>query len=404
MKAFLFKNLSNFVLLSSLCLNFIWVANASIVQLPDLVKTSDSIIKVSFSSNDLEYEKIGKAAFFMHGQFKVVKENLADYVIRISVLEDSSALVQISGEVNLNQQINSIDAYSSFLEALDYTINSVGKKDNLRGFFSGKFSFVGKRNNESELYISDFFFRKIRQITFDKSLLTRAKWSPSGDELIYTSYHKSGFPDLFRLDPNTGQRSIVSAFQGTNTGGVFSPSGNRIAMTLSVDKNTDLYCLNLINKTLKRVCKTDAIESNPSWSLDGKEIVFASDKLGQPQLYKVNSKGGPIQRIRTNISKYCAEPDWNPINKDLILFTASNKGVFQIALHSISEGKSLFVTSTNGGCREPIWLPDGRHFVCTERVGTQTRLILVDTISLKLTPLHSIDFGSLSGPAFSIQN
>ena len=71
--------------------------------------------------------------------------------------------------------------------------------------------------------------------------------------------------------------------------------------------NSDLYILNLNTRNLKRVAKTKALESSPSWSPDGKQLVVVSDSLGSPQLYLINASGGPMKRIKTNISRYCTE-------------------------------------------------------------------------------------------------
>lgn len=380
--------------------------SGSIIKLPDLVRTSDSIITLSYASNNLKYDEIGKSAFSMHGAFRLTTGNEYDYKVRITALEDQSIILQISDRNSIihKSTFNNGDFYKSFLEALDKTIEYTGREQKLKGFFSGKFAFVGRRGSHPELYVSDLFFTKIKQVTFDKSFLTRPKWSPSGSELIYTTYHKSGFPDMYKLDPSTGYRSIVAAFKGTNVGGVYSPSGRKIAMALSVDGNTDLYTLSIATNRLKRISKTDALESSPSWSPDGKNIVFASDVLGQPQLYKINSNGGSIKRLKTNISSYCAEPDWNPRNDDLISFTASVNGCFQICLYSIKENKSIVLTDASEGAIEPIWMPDGRHLVYTERTINYDRLVLLDTITLARAYLHSTNFGSVSGSAYVLKS
>ena len=86
-----------------------------------------------------------------------------------------------------------------------------------------------------------------------------------------------------------------------------------------------------------------------------------------------------------------------PARPILIAYTASIKGRFQIALHSVKRGQSIVLTSVAGGALEPSWLSDGRHIVFTERIGGKTRLVLLDTITQHTSPLHSMDLGSASG-------
>ena len=375
------------------------ILSASIIELPDLVRESNRIISVAFVCNEQNYDKIGKIAFSIHGAYRLASSKESDFIIKMAILNDASVALRISDGVAIihESKASLSDTYASFLYQLDKAVEITGETENLVGIYSGRFAFVGNRGEASELYLSDIFFNKIQQITSDKALLTRPRWSPDGHSLLFTSYYKSGFPDLFEMDLVTRKRSTVAAFKGTNTGGVYSPKGNRVAMTLSNDGNSDLYTLNLNTRNLKRIAKTKALESSPTWSPDGKRLIFVSDTLGSPQLYVIHSEGGSMKRIKTNISRYCTEPHWNPLNEHLIVFTASIGGRFQIVLHSLKTGKSTQLTSVDGGALQATWMPDGRHIVFTERLKGSTRLVLLDTVSQKSSPLHSMSFGAVSG-------
>ena len=378
------------------------ILSSAIIELPDLVRESNKVISVSLACNDLQYEKIGKKAFEIHGAYQLVSQKESEFNIQMALLKDDSVGLRILNGTNViyESKANLSDTYTSFLHLLDEVIEITGSDEGLLGFYSGKFAFVGNRGDTSELFLSDIFFRKIQQITSDNSLLTRPKWSPSGHSLLFTSYFKSGFPDLFEMNLHTRKRSIIAAFKGTNTGGVYSQKGDKVAMTLSNDGNSDLYTLNLNTRNLKRVAKTKALESSPSWSPDGKQLVFVSDSLGSPQLYLINASGGSMKRIKTNISRYCTEPEWNPLNEEQIVYTASIDGRFQIVMHSLKKGKSTQLTSVEGGALQASWMPDGRHIVYTERLKGSTRLVLLDTVSKKSNPLHKMSFGDASGAAY----
>ena len=85
-------------------------------------------------------------------------------------------------------------------------------------------------------------------------------------------------------------------------------------------------------KNIRRLTTNKSLETSPSWSPDGRRLVFSSDALGKPQLYEISSSGGPTRRIPTNISSYCSEPVWNPVDENLIAFTTAEHGGFQITL------------------------------------------------------------------------
>ena len=132
----------------------------------------------------------------------------------------------------------------------------------------------------------------------------------------------------------------------------------------------------------------DAVEADPSWSPDGRSIVFTSDRLGGPQLYRVSSRGGESRRLRTNISGVCAEPDWNPLNPDLIAFTIVQGRRFAIALFDVREGRSRVLTPGPGDALEATWTNDGRHLIYTSGKGSRRRLVLLDVETGRSTGLQ----------------
>jgi TolB protein len=142
-----------------------------------------------------------------------------------------------------------------------------------------------------------------------------------------------------------------------------------------------------------------SLEASPSWSPDGRRLVYTSDAPGKPQLYEISSTGGPARRIPTNVSNYCSEPVWNPVDENQIAFTAAVSGGLQIALYDAKSRSSQILTS-GASSLEPAWLSDGRHIVFTRRNGGSTRLMLLDTVSKKVSPLHNPSFGDASSVSF----
>ena len=148
-------------------------------------------------------------------------------------------------------------------------------------------------------------------------------------------------------------------------------------------------------KNIRRLTANKSLETSPSWSPDGSRLVYTSDARGKPQLYEISSSGGTSRRIPTNISSYCSEPVWNPVDENLIAFTAAVRGGFQIALYDAKKRSSELLTS-GASSLEPTWLRDGRHLVFTQRKGGVIRLMLLDTLTKEVSALHAPSFGEAS--------
>jgi dipeptidyl aminopeptidase/acylaminoacyl peptidase len=67
-----------------------------------------------------------------------------------------------------------------------------------------------------------------------------------------------------------------------------SPDGNRVALNRmdSVTGNWDIWVLDLARNVASRLTSDPASDSDPVWSADGKEIVFASNRGGQFGVYR----------------------------------------------------------------------------------------------------------------------
>lgn len=370
------------------------------IQLQDLVRDGEGQLAVAIDSSDGIISNLARRAFNLHGAYIVTAGANAAFQIKIEPASASSVLLTVgSGQPyteQLRRTVAGSDLQNAVLRACDLVVEATLQT---KGFFAGRLAFVGKQRGISEIYTSDLLFSRVRPLTRDRSLVTGPKWAPDGRHLLYTTYFKSGFPDIYLLDVNSGRKTPIATFKGLNTGAVFSPDGRQIAMALSGTGNSEIHVTDSRGKNARRLTNNKSLEASPSWSPDGRRLVYTSDAPGKPQLFEISSTGGPARRIPTNISRYCSEPTWNPVHDNLIAFTATVSGGFQIALYDAKTRSSEWLTKGPSSL-EPTWLRDGRHLVFTQRNGGSTRLMLLDTLTQKVSALHKPAFGDASSASY----
>jgi len=329
--------------------------------------------------------------FDLHGGFQRVTSG-ADFTLQFAPADGTGvALTILSGGRTLWQNAfhgaSQRDAlYAAADAAVQRTLGSPG-------FFQSRIAFISTRTGQTEVYLTDILFEAPRQLTSDRALCLSPALSPDGRVLLYSSYHATGFPDIYRIDIATGQRTVFAGYRGTNVGATFSPDGQQVALIMSGSGNAEVFVSNAQGRQLRRLTQTASLEADPAWSPDGRRIAFTSDQMGGPQIFVMDAQGRSMSRLRTDISRNCSEPHWNPVEPDLLAFTAAVSGSFQIALFSFKEGRSRFISQGPGDAVHPVWLRDGRHLVYTERTPRTSRLMILDSVSGRRFPL--------SPPAFN---
>ncbi len=361
-------------------------------------KLNVPVYRVTLESDNPDLLASAKRAFSLHGSYVVTSPVKAQFIFSFSQVGASSVKVTIKGGTVYEQVCSGNNLTSALMKACDVIVERTLRT---KGFFAGTLVFSYSRNGsqKSEICTSDMVFKNIKAITNDKSDSLMPHISPNGLTIMYTGYYRSGFMDLFRVNLATNTRVPFASYKGSNTGGAFSPNGDRVAMILTASGNAEIWTASANGGKFKRLTKTSATESTPTFSPDGTKILFASDALGSPQIYTMPVNGGRQTRIRTNISRYCSEPSWNYVSPNKIAFTIAQGRGFQVAVYDFNTRTSEVVT-VGESASNPKWLNDGRHIVCTKTSGTSRRLYVVDTETKRQAPLHTASFGSAKEPDF----
>lgn len=386
----------------SLCLltGFGGLLKAQVIELDPAIRQAEGQLTISIQSSDSRVQGLASRAFGLHGGFVVTSPDKA--AIDLEVESAGGSVVQLTirsgqGQVQ-KRKVSGSSVQNAVLRACDLVVEWAVKTE---GFFAGKLAFVGKQRGVSEVYTSNLLFGSVRPLTADRALVTGPSWAPDGSRLLYTTYHKTGFPDIYEINLSSGRRSPIATYKGTNSGGRFSPDGRKIAMVLSGTGNAEIWVGDRDGQNRRRLTTNKSLEASPTWSPDGSRLVFTSDAAGKPQLYEVSVNGGPMRRLPTNVSRYCAEPAWNPLKSNEIAFTAAVGGGFQIFLYDTQKRSSRQLTTVGDSAVEPCWTNDGRHLIFTQRQGWKTRLMLLDTETGKVSPLHNPNFGDASSASFA---
>ncbi len=140
--------------------------------------------------------------------------------------------------------------------------------------------------------------------------------SPDGKKLAFSS-DRSGKPMIYTMDSD-GKNAKRITFGGKyNSTPTWSPDGKVLAFAGYEKDHFDIFTINVDGTGLKRLTEATRIDTkkpatneDPTFSPDGRHVMFISDRTGTKQLWIVNSDGSNERRITTDKFNYF-KPKWS---------------------------------------------------------------------------------------------
>jgi TolB protein len=190
-------------------------------------------------------------------------------------------------------------------------------------------------------------------------------WSPDSRQLAYVSFEGSR-SSVWVQTLRTGNRILASSDPGVNGAPAFSPDGRQLVMTLGgEDGNLDIYVMDLATREKRRLTTHRAIDTEGTWSPDGRYVYFNSDRAGGPQVYRVPVSGGTPERI-TFEGSYNARPRLSPDGKKLAV-VHNDRGNFRIAVYDLERDNQMVIVSAGRQDESPSFAPNSDTLIYATR-------------------------------------
>ena len=245
------------------------------------------------------------------------------------------------------------------------------KLTGIKGVFDTKVAYVTAEDGASgrlySLLVADQDGENEHKIMESKDPIMSPAWSPDSRQLAYVSFEGQK-SSIFIQTLRSGNRIQVSSKPGINGAPSFSPDGRQLVITLGgIDGNPDIYVLDVDTRATRRLTTNRAIDTEGSWSPDGKYIYFTSDRSGGPQIYRIPAAGGTPERI-TFEGSYNARPRLSPDGSKLAMVHLEN-GNYRIAVMDLDR-KDLLVLSAGKQDESPSFAPNSDTLIYATRSGT----------------------------------
>jgi TolB protein len=284
------------------------------------------------------------------------------------------------------------------------------------GYFSPdgkKIIFQAEEKGENPFYqqfVMDLDSGMVRRVSPGVGKTTCGYFSPDGKKIIFASTHLDPeaikhyaverqqreeerrakkrrryvwdfdpYMSIFEANPDgTGLRRLTEA-PGYNAEGSYSPDGKQIVFcsNRSGPQNLELYIMDADGRNVRQLTHAPGCyNGGPFFSPDGKRVVFRSDrkKKDHLQLYVINADGTSEKALTDNDNWVYWAPYWAPDGRHLIYTAADHSDPtmrpnYDLYWMNLGDGKITRLTYAPGGDVLPVISPDGRKVMWTSTRG-----------------------------------
>lgn len=246
---------------------------------------------------------------------------------------------------------------------------------------------------DGEIFIVNASGANRRRLTNNKLSESAPSWSPDGLTIAYAcgGAKASVAADICSMDSAGNEHQQLTTHPADEVDPVWSPDGTRIAFLRRMKchggcpgPGYELFVMSAAGGTARRLTRSDWSEDSPSWSQDGRGIVFSRVK-GDPtrpsslqyDLFAVDVATRRLTNLTRSADLHERDPDVAPVDGTLVL-TVQDGTTSYLATMAPGGDDTPQPLGKNESGSLPAWSPSASSVVFVDDSAEGAGLYVID--------------------------
>jgi TolB protein len=244
-------------------------------------------------------------------------------------------------------------------------------------------------DGNSEIYVMNVDGTGLTRLTHAPGADLTPVWSPDGERIAFQS-HRDGNPEIYLMNRDGSGQVNLTDHRAEDSHPKWSPDGRSIIFDRPLDgDNDEIWEIGVDGQGLRRITDDPSRDTYSSISPDGNRIVWrrrfrdpeAERGFGNSEVFVMNRDGSDPVNL-TSHPAYDGWPSWSPDGLQIAFASdREQEDIWHIYIMNADGSDVRRVTppdAEDGYFTKPIWSPDGERILCTRTKDGNVEIFIVD--------------------------